>query len=81
MTKAGWTLEQGIAKLRTNRIAVLQERLATTFLSSLPLRIQPLPFAMPVLKELVQFHPARSGDAGIAWLIQTLREVADESRV
>ena len=60
----------------TSRIAVLQERLAMTFVGSLPLHVQSLPFELPLLKELVQFHPTRGGDAGIRWLIGMLREVA-----
>ena len=61
----------------TNRIAVLQQRLAMTFLGSLPICVQPLPFALPPLKELVQFHRTRTGDAGIRWLINILRDVSD----
>jgi DNA-binding transcriptional LysR family regulator len=59
----------------TSRIAVLQERLAATFLPALPLIMQPLPIAIPLLKELVQFHPTRNADAGVRWLIDVLREV------
>lgn len=62
----------------TSRIAVLQKRLAVMAAESLPLHVQPLPFDMPVLRELVQFHPSRHGDAGIAWLSATMRRVAAE---
>lgn len=60
----------------TSRIAVLQERLAATFLPALPLTIQPVPIAIPLLKELVQYHPTRKTDAGLRWLIDVLREVS-----
>lgn len=63
----------------TSRIAVLQRRLATAFLDTLPLKVQALPFEMPPLRELVQYHPTRSGDAGIRWLIDVLRNVASAS--
>ena len=60
----------------TSRIAVLQERLAMSFVGSLPLTVQPVPFDLPPLKELVQFHPTRRGDAGLRWMIDMLRNVA-----
>lgn len=60
----------------TSRIAVLQERLAATFLPALPLTVQPLPIVIPPLKERVQFHPTRQTDAGLRWLIDILREVS-----
>lgn len=60
----------------TSRIAVLQERLAATFLPGLPLAVQPLPIDMPPLKELVQFHPTRATDAGLRWLIDVLRHMS-----
>ncbi len=60
----------------TSRIAVLQERLAATFLPALPLILQPLPIEMPPLKELVQFHPTRRTDAGLRWLIDVLRHMS-----
>jgi LysR family nod box-dependent transcriptional activator len=62
----------------TLRIAVLQERLATAYCNAFPLRVQPLPFDMPLLREMVQYHTARADDAGIAWLIGELQRVAVE---
>ena len=63
----------------TNRIAVLQKRLATALVDTMPLKVQPLPFEMPPLRELIQYHPTRSGDAGIRWLINTLCKVAHDN--
>ncbi|MFC3579161.1 LysR family transcriptional regulator [Sphingomonas hylomeconis] len=62
----------------TLRIAVLQERLATAYCTAFPLRVQPLPFDMPLLREVVQYHTARADDAGIAWLIGEFQRVAAE---
>lgn len=59
----------------TTRVCVLQSRLAKTFLDQLPLIMQELPFAMPVLKEFVQFNRTRQGDTGIRWLIELLRQL------
>lgn len=63
----------------TSRIAVLQQRLAATLLSTLPLTMQPLPIKIPLLKELVQFHSTRRGDAGLRWLIDILRQLSQEA--
>lgn len=60
----------------TSRIAVLQERLAATFLPELPLIMQPVPIEIPLLKELVQFHPTRGTDTGLRWLIDVLRHMS-----
>ncbi|WP_343525439.1 LysR family transcriptional regulator [Sphingomonas sp.] len=59
----------------THRIAVLQERLVAVFSASLPLVSQPLPFDIPLLNELVQYHPTRGSDPGIEWLVRRMREV------
>lgn len=62
----------------TSRIAVLQWRLAKTFLGQLPLAMQELPFEMPALKEFVQFNRTRQGDTAIRWMIDLLRELRSE---
>lgn len=63
---------------RTMRIAVLQERLAIATRDIFGLRIQPLPFAMPPLREVLQYHSARANDAGVAWLASEFERVAAE---
>ncbi len=63
---------------RTQRIAVLQKRLAATFCDAFDLVMQPLPFDMPPLGEVAQYHVSRANDAGIAWLIDTFERVATE---
>jgi len=60
------------------RIAVLHERLAETFAHVLPLAIAPLPFPMPVMEEMAQFHTTRDRDAGLQWLLGALREHAGQ---
>ncbi|WP_294289233.1 LysR family transcriptional regulator [uncultured Sphingomonas sp.] len=61
---------------RTQRIAVLQQRLAAAFCDPFDLVMQPLPFEMPPLREVAQYHSSRANDAGIAWLIDTFQTVA-----
>lgn len=54
----------------TRRLAVMHERLARLMVKQLPLVIAPLPFALPAMREIVQYHAARTTDGGIQWLLQ-----------
>jgi len=58
----------------TSRLAVMHLRLAKVFARTLPLAIQPLPAAMPVMREMVQYHTARETNQDLIWLRQLLRE-------
>lgn len=61
----------------TRRLAVMHERLARIMVKQLPLAIAPLPFALPAMREIVQYHAARTRDGGIQWLLQgILRQAA-----
>ena len=64
---------------QTQRIAVLQERLAASFCAAFDLVMQPLPFDMPPLCEVVQYHSSRANDAGITWLIGLFERVVAET--
>ncbi|MDP3908637.1 LysR family transcriptional regulator [Novosphingobium sp.] len=57
----------------TQRIAVLQKRLADAFLPTLPIVAQPVPFDLPPLTMMVQYHSARASDPGIAWLVRQMQ--------
>lgn len=59
--------------IETNRLALMHERLARVMAKMFPLAIAPIPFDFPVMRELMQFNHARSGDEGLAWLRQELR--------
>jgi len=63
----------------TQRVAVLQKRLALAFENALPLKFQPLPIELPRLKERVQYHSSRANDIGIAWLVNEIKLVAERS--
>lgn len=54
----------------TNLLALMHERLATSFIKMLPLAIAPVPFQVPVMEEMVQYHRARANDPGLMWLLQ-----------
>jgi LysR family transcriptional regulator, nod-box dependent transcriptional activator len=62
----------------TQRITVMHERLARTLAERLPLRLQPLPFEFPVMREMIQYHRSRAADASLAWLVARLREAAQD---
>lgn len=61
---------------QTLRVAVLQQRLAAVFCDAFDLVTQPLPFEIPQLREVAQYHSSRANDAGIAWLIDMFERVA-----
>ncbi|MEY4640538.1 MAG: hypothetical protein RLZZ227_532 [Pseudomonadota bacterium] len=60
----------------TNRIAMMHERLAQLMVKKLPLRIAPLPFEFPLMREMVQYHSARVADSGMQWMLEALLEQA-----
>jgi DNA-binding transcriptional LysR family regulator len=62
----------------TRRIAVMHERLANVVAKNLPLKIQPLPFEIPPMREMIQYHSARSHDSAVAWLRARLHEMAQK---
>ena len=60
----------------STRIAVLHHRLAATFARILPLAIAPLPFAMPLMEEMAQYHATREQDGGMQWLVRRIQDFA-----
>ena len=62
--------------LNSRLLAVMHERLARMVVTSLPLKIVPMPIELPLMPEMVQHHAARSNDDGIQWLLQHLLGMA-----
>jgi DNA-binding transcriptional LysR family regulator len=60
----------------TTRLAVMHDRLARAFAQTLPLKICPLPFPMPTMHEMAQFHSMRDTDEALKWLVRKLRDLA-----
>lgn len=60
----------------TMRLAVMHKRLADRAATTFPIRVAPLPFAFPNMREIVQYHRTRAGDEGVSWLRATMREMA-----
>jgi len=59
----------------TSRLALMHERLARELCPQLSLAMQPAPFQLPVMREMMQFHGARATDRGLAWLRKHLLSV------
>ncbi|GAA0270673.1 transcriptional regulator NodD2 [Alteraurantiacibacter aestuarii] len=62
----------------TRRLALMHERLAHQMAQILPLAIAESPVAVPLMQEVAQYHSARSGDAGLAWLRGLIQQVVRE---
>lgn len=60
----------------THRLALLQERLARLVATTYPLSFAPLPFAFPMMREVIKHHRSRSLDGGLTWLRQQLHAIA-----
>jgi LysR family transcriptional regulator, nod-box dependent transcriptional activator len=60
----------------TMRIALMHERLAQLMAPILSLTIATPPFAIPPMREMLQYHSARAQDAGLAWLRGKLSDLA-----
>lgn len=52
----------------TNRLAIMHERLAASAATHLPVAYCDLPFAFPVMNEMMQYHRTRASDPGLLWL-------------
>lgn len=59
----------------TTRLALMHERLARELAPQLSLTIQEPPFELPIMREMMQFHSARSADRGLTWLRARLLSV------
>jgi LysR family transcriptional regulator, nod-box dependent transcriptional activator len=60
----------------TNRLALMHERLAHHFMALLPLKVIEPPFELPLMREMIQYHTARTADPGVRWMRDRLIAVA-----
>ncbi|MCW8356420.1 LysR family transcriptional regulator [Marinomonas pontica] len=60
----------------SENIATIHARLARKMAKVWPLKILPLPFDIPPMKQCVQWHQYRNNDEGLIWLRNTLKEAA-----
>ena len=59
----------------TLRVAVMHERLVQAMMDHFPIAYAPLPFDMPPMRQMMQFHRTRTNDVGLRWLRSQLRSV------
>lgn len=52
----------------TTRLSLMHGRLARAFDTVLPLTVVEAPWELPRMQEMMQYHRARDGDAGLQWL-------------
>jgi LysR family nod box-dependent transcriptional activator len=62
----------------TTRIATMHHRLARLYASYMPLKVLPLPFKCPPIREATAWHHHRDQDLGLAWLRHLLRSTAED---
>lgn len=58
----------------TNRIALMHRTIAEAFAELQPLVVRDPPFEFPLHSIVLQNHPNRSGDAGLEWLKELIRQ-------
>lgn len=67
--------------VQTNRVATIQHRLAQIFSKQWPIRIVELPFELPAIELLMQWHRDRGDDPVLVWLRALLQAVVKEQGV
>jgi DNA-binding transcriptional LysR family regulator len=60
----------------TRYLSVMHERMARKAMLRFPIAYQPMPVAIPPMREVLQFHRSKTRDIGLQWLIGELRQWA-----
>lgn len=60
----------------TMRLAIMHERLAKAMSVYFPISYAPLPFKVPAMRQMMQFHTTRRTDVGLAWMRDQLRDIS-----
>lgn len=63
----------------TGLLALVHERLAKLVRGHLPLAMAECPVALPVMREVIQYHSARRSDQGLRWLREELQRQGREN--
>jgi DNA-binding transcriptional LysR family regulator len=77
VTVAGW-LTVPFALAGTSMIAIMPERLARRVIRASGLEVLEPPFGLVELVEATFWHPSRSDDPAVRWLLRTLHEAAKD---
>ena len=65
--------------LNTRRLAIMHERLARVMAGRFAIAYCPLPFTIPLMREMVQHHFSRTADPGLTWFREQLHIAAADS--
>jgi DNA-binding transcriptional LysR family regulator len=77
VTVFGW-LSVPFVLAGTDMVAIMPERMARLAIRSAPLAIIEPPFGLVELVEAAYWHPSRTDDPAVRWLLRTLAEAARE---
>ena len=77
VTVFGW-LSVPFVLAGTEMVAILPERMARLAVRGAPLAVLEPPFGLVELVEAAYWHPSRTDDPAVRWLLRTLREAARE---
>lgn len=65
--------------INTSRLTVMHKRLASMYAKRLPIAISEMPFEFPAMREVIQYQQSRQNDEGLRWLIDQLKQSAQET--
>jgi DNA-binding transcriptional LysR family regulator len=77
VTVFGW-LSVPFVLAGTGMVAIMPERMARLAVRGTPLAVLEPPFGLVELVEAAYWHPSRTDDPAVRWLLSTLREAARE---
>jgi hypothetical protein len=59
----------------------MHERLVRIMTREFPIAHAPLPYRLPAMREMLQYHRARAPDEGLSWLRAQIAAVVEESAI
>jgi LysR family nod box-dependent transcriptional activator len=80
VTAASFTIVPWLL-IETPRLAVMHRRLAKAMAAYFPIAYAEMPFEFPVMREMMQFHRARTTDGALQWLREELRHIASHPSI
>ena len=60
----------------TRRITTMHRRLAEQMVRTFPLVMRELPFAIPPIREVVQWHITNNNDRALRWVVERMEAIA-----
>ena len=63
--------------VNTRLLAVMHERLAQAYAERIAISFVEMPFAFPIMREMLQYNRTRSEDTGLRWLMDLIKRVTN----